>query len=263
MGSPSSRILITGGAGFIASHAARALAERGSLVLLLDVRKPDAEIQWLLRPVRDRVEFIRGDVTDLSFLIRLFQKEKSADVIHTATVNDLEILVDQPFVAQKIMVEGHMNLLEAARLAGTGRVGLHQLNRGLCTGSIRAYRRATPRTLAGRAAYARLLQQLQAGGGIDQPLLLGIPQGRRDRPPAFGRLRAGNALPDVCETNGGKFGEGAEDHFSHRRGHAARLYLCPGRCLGTYPGPGCIPRAVQPDLQHQFRRSPSGLWRVE
>jgi UDP-glucose 4-epimerase len=122
MGSPSSRILITGGAGFIASHAARALAERGSLVLLLDVREPDAEIQWLLRPVRDRVKFIRGDVTDLSFLIRLFQKENCADVIHTATVNDLEILVDQPLIAQKIMVEGHMNLLEAARLAGTGRV---------------------------------------------------------------------------------------------------------------------------------------------
>ncbi len=122
MRSPTSRILITGGAGFIGSHAARALAERGSSVLLVDVRAPEGEIEWLLRPVRDRVEFIRGDVTDLPSLVRLVRREGAGGLVHTATVNDLEVLVHQPLAAQKIMVEGHMNLLEAARLAGTRRV---------------------------------------------------------------------------------------------------------------------------------------------
>jgi len=122
MKSPSSTILITGGAGFIASHTARALAEQGSSVLLLDVRNPEGEIQWLLRPVTDRVEFVRGDVTDLPFLARLLRRRNVSAVVHTATVNDLEILVHQPLTAEKIMIQGHMNVLEAARLAGVGRV---------------------------------------------------------------------------------------------------------------------------------------------
>jgi dTDP-L-rhamnose 4-epimerase len=62
------RILITGGAGFIGSNLALALLARGHEVTVLDNLSPqihgaDPEQSALYRSIRDRVRFIRGDVT--------------------------------------------------------------------------------------------------------------------------------------------------------------------------------------------------------
>lgn len=129
--SNNAKILVTGGAGFIGSHVVRALAERGSTVFLMDVREPDPEIQWLLEPVRERVHFVKGSITDLAVLLSAIQKKGISMIVHSAAVIDLEVLVHQPCTAQKIMVEGHMNVLEAVRLTGIGRV--------VFTGSIAVY----------------------------------------------------------------------------------------------------------------------------
>jgi nucleoside-diphosphate-sugar epimerase len=122
MFSNNSKILITGGAGFIGSHVGRALAERGHTVFLMDVREADPGVQWLLEPVRERVHFLKGSITDLPVLLSAIQKQGISKIFHTSAVIDLEVLVHQPCTAQKIMVEGHMNVLEAVRLAGIGRV---------------------------------------------------------------------------------------------------------------------------------------------
>ena len=122
MFSNNSKILITGGAGFIGSHVGRALAERGHTVFLMDVREADPGVQWLLEPVRERVHFLKGSITDLPVLLSAIQKQGISKIVHTSAVIDLEVLVHQPCTAQKIMVEGHMNVLEAARLAEIGRV---------------------------------------------------------------------------------------------------------------------------------------------
>ena len=118
----NSRIFITGGAGFIGVHTARALAERGLRVFLFDIRDPDPELQWLLYPVKDRVTVLKGNVTDLPVLLQALRKEKITHLIHTAAATDLEILINQPCTAQKIMVEGQMNVLEAARFADLQRI---------------------------------------------------------------------------------------------------------------------------------------------
>ena len=114
--------MITGGSGFIGVHTARALAERGQPVFLFDVREPDPELQWVLSPVKDRVFIFKGNITDLSALLHLLRKEKISQIVHTAAATDLEVLVNQPSTAQKIIVEGQMNVLEAARFAGIQRV---------------------------------------------------------------------------------------------------------------------------------------------
>lgn len=68
------------------------------------------------------MRFLKGDITDLPALLNILRKEDISKVVHTAAVTDLEILVHQPFTAQKIMVEGHMNVLEAAKMLSIPRV---------------------------------------------------------------------------------------------------------------------------------------------
>ena len=63
----SRAILITGGAGFIGSHLAEHLIEKGYQVKLYDnlnpqVHGPNAELPEYLR--RNSIEFVKGDITD-------------------------------------------------------------------------------------------------------------------------------------------------------------------------------------------------------
>ena len=61
------RILITGGAGFIGSHLALSLADRGQQVTVLDNLSPQVhgespENSYSFCSIKDRVNFIHGDV---------------------------------------------------------------------------------------------------------------------------------------------------------------------------------------------------------
>lgn len=77
------RVLVTGGAGFIGCHLARALLRRGDEVRVLDslieqVHQPDAPRD----PVLDAVELVRADVRDLDRVARALEGIDS--VVHLA-----------------------------------------------------------------------------------------------------------------------------------------------------------------------------------
>jgi UDP-glucose-4-epimerase GalE len=73
-------ILVTGGAGFIGSHIARAAAEAGSRVIVLDDLSgaPD----WPALP--SAIELVRGDVADRKLVEELIARSSVTAVVHLA-----------------------------------------------------------------------------------------------------------------------------------------------------------------------------------
>lgn len=67
------RVLVTGGAGFIGSHLASALVDRGDYVRVLDVLDPQVHGSEPGLPKFDEVEMIHGDILDPSALSRALE----------------------------------------------------------------------------------------------------------------------------------------------------------------------------------------------
>jgi len=75
----SSRVLVTGAAGFIGSHVCRHLLASGHTVVALDDLSGGFEDQ-----VPAGAEFVRGTVTDVALIDRLFEEHKFDQVFHLA-----------------------------------------------------------------------------------------------------------------------------------------------------------------------------------
>ncbi len=108
--------LVTGGAGFIGSHIARALLERGDKVRVLDnfsTGKRD-NITGL------DVEVIEGDIRDLATLTASLVDVDL--VFHQAAFVSVPASMDDPLACLDPNVNGTAMLLDAARRAGVQRV---------------------------------------------------------------------------------------------------------------------------------------------
>ncbi len=116
--------LVTGGAGFIGSHVCERLLREGHAVWALDDLNPfyDPAIkQANLRDIRSAgaaFEFIQGDITDRATVDAVFRKTRFDQVIHLAARAGVRPSLLEPALYQRVNVEGTVNLLEAARLAG-------------------------------------------------------------------------------------------------------------------------------------------------
>jgi nucleoside-diphosphate-sugar epimerase len=99
---PLNRILITGGAGFIGSHIARRLAERGNEVVLYDVLRPTNECEWLLKPFEDKIKYEFGSVDNPTALFIAIKKHDIEKIVHAATIVNPPLLQEQPLLAFRI-----------------------------------------------------------------------------------------------------------------------------------------------------------------
>lgn len=110
--------LVTGGAGFIGSHIAAALVERGDLVRVLDNLSTGHRSN--LDQLEGRIEFLEGD------LIRRDDVESALDgvevVFHQAALASVPRSVAAPLDTNAACVTGTVNLLDAARQAAVRRV---------------------------------------------------------------------------------------------------------------------------------------------
>ena len=105
--------LITGGAGFIGSHIAEELVSRGEKVRVID--DLSAGSLDYLQGVRDRIEFVRGDIRDES---KVSDAMKGVDyVLHQAAFRSVPRSVEHPKECNSVNVEGTLNCLIAAHRA--------------------------------------------------------------------------------------------------------------------------------------------------
>ena len=110
--------LVTGGAGFIGSHIAEALAARGDKVRVFD----NLSTGFLsnLDSIRDRVQFIEGDLVDAEAVRSAVQGVDC--IFHQAALASVPRSVERPLDTNAACVTGTLTLLDAARRAGVRRV---------------------------------------------------------------------------------------------------------------------------------------------
>jgi nucleoside-diphosphate-sugar epimerase len=110
--------LITGAAGFIGSHLAQALVERGEHVRGFD--NFATGLRKNLAPLADRMELIEGDLRDFAAVTAAC---RGVDfVLHQGALPSVPRSVKDPIPSHATNLDGSFNLIEAARLAGVKRV---------------------------------------------------------------------------------------------------------------------------------------------
>jgi UDP-glucose 4-epimerase len=110
--------LVTGGAGFIGSHLATALVERGDTVRVLDNLSTSGGSN--LAHLNSQVEFLKGDLLDQGQLERAVAGVEV--VFHQAALASVPRSVEKPLETHEACATATLRLLDASRRAGVRRV---------------------------------------------------------------------------------------------------------------------------------------------
>lgn len=111
-------ILITGGAGFIGSHVVRLFVKKYPAYKIVNLDKLTyAGNLANLKDVENKsnYEFIKGDIVDGDFILRLFGEKQFDAVIHLAAESHVDRSITNPTEFVMTNVVGTVNLLNAAR----------------------------------------------------------------------------------------------------------------------------------------------------
>ncbi|KGR90049.1 GDP-D-mannose dehydratase [Ureibacillus massiliensis 4400831 = CIP 108448 = CCUG 49529] len=109
------KALITGITGQDGSYLADLLLEKGYKVYGL-VRRTSTPIMVNLEHIKDQIEFVSGDITDLSSLIRIVEQIQPDEVYNLAAQSFVGSSWEQPVLTGNITGLGVTNMLEAVRI---------------------------------------------------------------------------------------------------------------------------------------------------
>ncbi|MEP1596267.1 MAG: UDP-glucose 4-epimerase GalE, partial [Halieaceae bacterium] len=115
-----STILVTGGTGYIGSHACVALIEAGHQPVILDnLTNSSVEVVSRIEQITGvRPIFIEGDVLDSPLLDQTFATHTPEAVMHFAGLKAVGESVEQPLAYYHNNVSGSISLLQAMERAG-------------------------------------------------------------------------------------------------------------------------------------------------
>jgi len=110
-------IMVTGGTGFIGNRIIRKLLDRGEEVVCFDLAPPRNNLE----PYADRINFYRGDISQIPHLLEAINTFKVHKIIHMAALlpPDTE---DRPHFGMSVNIQGTNNVFEAARWTNIQRV---------------------------------------------------------------------------------------------------------------------------------------------
>ncbi|MBI1236962.1 MAG: NAD-dependent epimerase/dehydratase family protein [Alphaproteobacteria bacterium] len=115
-----SRIIVTGAAGFIGSHAVKALLDAGHSVLGID----NINEYYDSKLKNDRLksigyhkefEFEKIDISDHNKIVDVFDSYKPVRVLHLAAQAGVRYSIENPFSYIESNLKGHLSILEAIR----------------------------------------------------------------------------------------------------------------------------------------------------
>jgi nucleoside-diphosphate-sugar epimerase len=115
-----SAILVTGGSGFIGAALVKALVEAGHRVRVFDDNSRGRS-RRLVQVERD-IEFVAGDIRNAAAVKHAAQGMDEAH--HLAFVNGTEFFYSRPELVLDVAVRGIVNVLDACRAHGVGRLVL-------------------------------------------------------------------------------------------------------------------------------------------
>ena len=112
-----SKILVTGGAGYIGSHNVIALTNAGYDVVIFDsLELGHLEIVEVLKSIQNKgkvIDFIKGDLKNQNEIKQVFEKHKIDAVVHFAAYSQVGESVSNPQKYYYNNVYGTLNLLNA------------------------------------------------------------------------------------------------------------------------------------------------------
>ncbi|MBX3359367.1 MAG: UDP-glucose 4-epimerase GalE [Phycisphaeraceae bacterium] len=117
-------ILVTGGAGYIGSHAVQRLVRDGHRVVALDnlFRGHREAINLIASGAGGRLTFVQGDVGDRGLVDRVLREHGIETVMHFAALAYVGESVNEPLRYYRNNAAASLVLLEACAGAGVGRV---------------------------------------------------------------------------------------------------------------------------------------------
>lgn len=111
------RILVTGGAGYIGSHACQELLKSEYDVLVVDNLSTGFKVS-----LPDGVHFVEGDVRKTDFMTKILSDYKPKGIIHLAAKLNVRESIDKPLQYYDNNIGGTISLLNACKAVGVNKI---------------------------------------------------------------------------------------------------------------------------------------------